>query len=276
MTNDEGKHTLPSITAKRSVRRAKCWPSTLPSLPRSLRVAFGEARSLDHSTISDYKTGMRTALYIVLLLLGANGLAQILTPAEAQRLTPVEREVIELVYDTHSPRPKLFAVQGADRAAVIAMLRDIALKPKHDHTIKNTMVDSDGAAAALIRLGDEEVMETWVLRLRKSQDTFAGGHLHGALHPMLIPHLAAGLYDSENFASRVVGGDVGIASVPVFCARLILPNLQLEAFPQAMREQAKVADKLYGKDLVLMLRRWWSENKTAFEAREFQQVSPPK
>jgi len=194
----------------------------------------------------------------------------------AQVLTPVEREVIDLVYDTHTPRPKLFAVQGADRAAVIAMLRDIALNPKHDRTIKTTLVDRDGAAAALIRLGDEEVMQTWVLRLRKSQGTFAGGHLHGALHPMLIPHLAEGLYDSENFTSRVVGGDVRIAAVPVFCAQLILTNLQLEAFPQAVREQAKVADKLYGKELVLMLRRWWSENKAAFEVRKFQQVSPPK
>jgi hypothetical protein len=155
------------------------------------------------------------------------------------------------------------------------MLRDIALKPKHDHTIKNTMVDSDGAAAALIRLGDEEVMQTWVLRLRKSQDTFSGGHLHGALHPMLIPHLAEGLYDSEEFG-RQWRGDVATASVPGFCAQLILTNLQLEAFPQAVREQAKVADKLYHKELVLLLRRWWSENKAAFEARKFQQVNPPR
>lgn len=204
---------------------------------------------------------------LLLLLLGAR--------CSAQEPTPVEKEVIDLVYDSHLPEPKLFTVRIPDRRLeVFITLREIALDPKHSGQIKSTLVDADGAAAALIRLGFEDIMEKSVRRLLDDKDTFHK-RFHGALHPMLIPHLAEGLYDSENFAAQW-RGDVLTLSVPEYCAQLILKNLQLEMFSKAVREQARVASRLHDKELVMMMRRWWGENKAAFAARKFDQVKPPE
>ena len=192
--------------------------------------------------------------------------------------TPTEREVVALTHDSFERDPKIHDVPPADRAAVITMLRSIARMPRgSDVAIKSTALSVDVAKAALIRLGDEDFIREYAHYYLGCKGRTFNSILRGGHHPLLVPYLAEGLYDSEDFGMYFDGGCLLYESLPVSCASWMLQNLDSDVFPQAVRDHANEArKKVRGKELVYLMRQWWNTNKTFIMERDYQKVSAPE
>jgi hypothetical protein len=188
-----------------------------------------------------------------------------------------KRQVIHIIYDSFEPKPKIFDVPSDIRGEVVAMLLRIARQHRAaDITIGSTMVSPDGAASALIRLGEEDFIREYTEHYRTIKGQTLDGVLRSGRHPLIIPYLAGGLFESDNFKSALVGGDVRFSALPVACARIILSNLELDVFPPLVRDRATELLKTFGrKDLVYVMRRWWNANQGYIKAKQYDRVAPP-
>lgn len=176
------------------------------------------------------------------------------------------------------------SIVGSDRAAVIALLDEVATG-KIDH-IGVASAAQDNAQIVLMRLGDDQTIQQVVAQYQQYNSSYVLSHIPDMLEwskqPATITYLASDFYLNDDASQSINLKEnwetVGVPARSIYSGVIALEIIKrAPEFSEEMKAWAKVAYALRLKDpskFKRLMQAWWNENKNAFTQRNYSAVHP--
>lgn len=168
-------------------------------------------------------------------------------------------------------------ISQQQKISLIGLLKDVV-----SGKIEN---DNTRARIYLLRLGDAQTIRELAEQFREYKNdrawTQVPFYVERAKQPLLIEEFAKDLAQSPD---KGLSGSIGdpnqvmvlVPPEPNYAGGLILKTIMVsEEFQPEVKEWARKQYLLHFQtDFLLMMRKWWEQNKAAFEAKEYGKVMP--